>query len=813
MTNPFETVINNICDAVINWVQTACGDLQLYILTYFSTSKLTPDPGTLFSNGGFIFFGEGWIQTLMTMTASIGYTIGIGLFLAGIIMMMLGFIRKSTDTILSLLIRLVLVIAAIGFGPAFITEVLSAGWQVLQDAQKIVGDGVVYDGGEEIEFGDGMKNSELNSQVGTRNGSLAIWKSTYSSQTGNVYDFIPTSTLGQVFYTDSSSTSTIVHLVGVDKFYCDGDTYAFDIVKNTYIYYVIGSEGTATDAYYVTSMPSEPDYIESDGVPYYSNIGISHVLAQNESEATAVSSPTEVSSTGVGATYLTCVITVALTKSLVELIFALIMRYVTLIILIIFDPASCGLLATSWTDRAFWTYKKMYINEVILLVFSHIWLALYLQILVTSNRFELNELVLYVMMWGFLKTGIQLEQKFKDMGLSTTQTAGSLVNELLATGAGMMMAGRMGMGAVRAGARIGKAGAGVFGGLLSNLGALTDSEPAMKAGAKLSGKPSPTDDLSMAAASHNWGGAANKALRGSSLTETDLDKLNNAMTSGGKQGFGKLFNTFDNEQQAEFLGGLGKTIGGQLNGKSAKISDLSVDGNNNIVGKLTSDFGSADVSIDRSPKSENAIPFTADNGETMYANVDNGQMVDSMSADYEFGKNEADDAAFKAISGENIDTYDTCRINDGIAQYRGLDVDGNITGMDVYSNGDHVYGGYIYNGVDDTQTLRNMLNTSGVTNTNDLTCVGVSRNDKGVLEAKFYHNDDLTVTDKGHFKLKNNNAVPIVGAIQSELGNPAVHKMKGVAHMGDSVQGSFAFGFDKQSKKAYREKYGKDLTI
>ncbi len=799
MANPFETVINNICDAVINWVTSACAALQLYILTYFSTAKLTPDPGTLFSKGGFLFFGEGWIESLMNMSASIGYTIGIGLFLAGIIMMMLGFIRKTTDTILSLLIRLVLVIAAIGFGPAFMTEVLSAGWQVLQESQKIVGDGDVYEGGEEIQFGEGMINSALQSQVGNNtHGTLTILKSKVAAENGDIYDFIPTCSLGQAFYTDPNSDSLNIHLVGVDKFYSDGDTYCFDIVKNTYIYYV-WSNNKITDAYYVTSMPSEPDYI-TDGVPYYSNIGISHVMAQNNSEGTTASSTAKYydvngnpeTGTGVGATYLTCLISVALTKSLVELIFALIMRYVTLVVLIIFDPASCGLLATSWTDRAFWTYKKMYINEVVLLVFSHIWLSLYLQILVTSNRFEMGELVLYVMMWGYLKIGIQLEQKFRDMGLSTTQTAGSLVNELLATGAGVMMAGRMAGGLAKGAAR----GTGrLLSGGLTNAGAFTGNIGMQRAGAIFGGKPLDAASLQKAAEG-SIGGVLANAKGGTGLTNSATKELDQLMSRGGmanRSAFADGFAKLNETGKQNYLDHLRDGIGGQLGGDSTTLEGLGIDKNGNITGQLKSDLGTANVSFDNEAKSANAIPFTTEDGKQMYANVGDTQFNDSMQGAVAFGENAADDAAFTAMTGINTDGYTHAEISNGTLQM--YDKDG--LAMERYANGSEEYRGMMFNpnSTSDELAADNLAITSeflpgGQFADLNVECYGVKREQNGAFVAQVREKDNPNVNREFRF-------VPTIG-------NKRAHDSN-LPKWSNSVRGSYVYGETKESVKRNAE--------
>ena len=111
-------------------------------------------------------------------------------------------------------------------------------------------------------------------------------------------------------------------------------------------------------------------------------------------------------------------------------------HYITCCCLVMCSPISGAFLAGEESSKAFFTYWKMLLVEIAMLVISRLWLLLGLNMMWTMVA---NSLPVYIAFFAFLRVGNSIPQVARSLGLSTSGLAGSLANSIAASGIGTMM--------------------------------------------------------------------------------------------------------------------------------------------------------------------------------------------------------------------------------------------------------------------------------------------------------------------------------------------------------------------------------------
>ena len=157
--------------------------------------------------------------------------------------------------------------------------------------------------------------------------------------------------------------------------------------------------------------------------------------------------------------------------NLIKLVVEMVQRYVTMMALYIGMPCGCAFFISSDTQNVFFSYMKMFIAQVFVLVFTRAWIGMSFFLMSTLASNVVN----MFLMIAFIRVGLRLEGIFKELGLSIGNMGANLLDNVA------MTAGIMGMALAR-----GKNAAGR--GLIS-AGALAGSSKMARAGNFLTGRP------------------------------------------------------------------------------------------------------------------------------------------------------------------------------------------------------------------------------------------------------------------------------------------------------------------------------------
>lgn len=141
---------------------------------------------------------------------------------------------------------------------------------------------------------------------------------------------------------------------------------------------------------------------------------------------------------------------------LIKLVIELISRYVTMIIMYTALPAFVPFYLLIETEGVFYTYIKMFISSVMIVVFTRTWISLSF-FLFKGIQNSIIEVFVFI---AFVEFGCRLEQWFKDIGFSITSQGRALLDNVVMTATGIGIAakaakGTTGKALVNAGAAIG----------------------------------------------------------------------------------------------------------------------------------------------------------------------------------------------------------------------------------------------------------------------------------------------------------------------------------------------------------------------
>lgn len=260
-----------------------------------------------------------------------------------------------------------------------------------------------------------------------------------------------------------------------------------------------------------------------------------------------------------------CVIAYNFVKLFVEYL----KRYTTMFILYMMSSLFSSFFATSSTQLIFISYFKMFGTTVLIIALTKIWMYLSAMLMQTVVSSFINMCI----MIAFINFGVKLEMWTREIGMSTANLGGALLDNIVLT-AGIM--GRVGKEA------FGHAGKGHI-----NAGGLTGNAKLAAAGSAMTGK-SLTPDNIFRTMNESAGGVIRqdktKTAKSSNFTPTQMDLASKAMSTNGlfrNATLSNMYHSLNAAGKQELMQGLmTDTYAGfskVLNDAGMKISDLTYD--------------------------------------------------------------------------------------------------------------------------------------------------------------------------------------------------------------------------------------------
>lgn len=246
------------------------------------------------------------------------------------------------------------------------------------------------------------------------------------------------------------------------------------------------------------------------------------------------------------------------TWNFLKLCFEIVKRYVTLMCLYMLSPVMVACMASAYTQGIFISYCKMFISEVIVLVFNHTWVALSLFMMSNLQSSFIGMLV----MISFINFGIKIEGILRDLGLNAANTGAALLDSIAITG--FAMARTIG-GAKHA-----------VSGTIGNLGSLTGSAGMVKAANVLGGKPITPEAISDVMRT-NMGGMLREKTGLNGLTNSKYSNMTSMLKNGGrlgKDGLVTAYNSLNSAGKRQFMERLANGEDGVYKNLSDKFGEM-----------------------------------------------------------------------------------------------------------------------------------------------------------------------------------------------------------------------------------------------
>lgn len=308
-----------------------------------------------------------------------------------------------------------------------------------------------------------------------------------------------------------------------------------------------------------------------------------------------------------------------------KLCMEIVRRYVMMCILFMCSPVAGAFLSSSASQNVFFSYVKMFGTEVGILVFTKLWIHLCLYSMATLDCTFINMFILLTL----IQFGIRIEGMLKDLGMTTTNLGGALLDNVAATGAAMALI-------------LGRTGNSIGNGMIQ-LSGLTGSMGLSTLGSALTGKPMSFE--SQARTMSDSAGAflrahATKNNAASNLTNSERKTMDEALQRGGlfrnaelqsilkplnKAGYQDALNHITGQEYAPLLKNLAKS--------GSSITPLSYNQNSGIEVMYKSGKNGIvrNGFITDTPKTGNgitSIPIELDNGKMAYCNLNPVSMED-----------------------------------------------------------------------------------------------------------------------------------------------------------------------------------------
>lgn len=298
-----------------------------------------------------------------------------------------------------------------------------------------------------------------------------------------------------------------------------------------------------------------------------------------------------------------------------KLCFELVKRYVTLMCLYMISPVMVACMASGYTQGIFLSFCKMFVSEVIVLVFNHTWIALSLYVMSNLQSSFIGMLV----MVSFINFGVKIEGILKDLGLNAANTGAALLDSIAITGG--VMARTIG-GAKHA-----------VSGTLGNLGSLTGNAGMVKAANVLGGRPITPEAISDVMKT-SMGGTLREKTGLNGLTNSKYSNMASMLKNGGrlgKDGLATAYNSLNSAGKKQFMDRLANGKDGVYKKLSDKFGEmgnkLELNGYDPYKG-FGFDIKDKDGNVLRSgtlssnPMGADSIQTEDSFGNTMYANLD-----------------------------------------------------------------------------------------------------------------------------------------------------------------------------------------------
>lgn len=244
-------------------------------------------------------------------------------------------------------------------------------------------------------------------------------------------------------------------------------------------------------------------------------------------------------------------------------------RYTTMCVLYMMSPLFSAFFASGSTQLIFLSYFKMFVTTVLIMALTKIWI--YLSAILMQN--VISNFINMCIIIAFINFGVKLEMWTREIGMSTANLGGALLDNIVIT------AGIMG--------RAGKEAFSHVGNGLLNAGGLTGDAKLAAAGSTMTGK-SLTPDNIFRTMNESTGGVIRqdktKTAKFSNLTPTQMDLASKTMPTNGlfrNATLSNMYQSLNTAGKQELMQGLMKdTYAGfskVLNDAGMKISDLTYD--------------------------------------------------------------------------------------------------------------------------------------------------------------------------------------------------------------------------------------------
>lgn len=303
----------------------------------------------------------------------------------------------------------------------------------------------------------------------------------------------------------------------------------------------------------------------------------------------------------------------------------LVKRYVVMCLLHMCSPIASPFFVTSETQKVFISYIKMFSVEVGVVAFTQLWLNFSMYIMSTRVCSFTNMFV----MIAIIQFGLQIENRLKELGLTTANMGGALLDSVAATGA------MMGMMVTRA--------KGATGESMINLGGATGSMELVTLGSALTHKP-----MSVEGRARTMSESAGAQLRAtftknspnSNLTSSQKKVMDDAVAGNGLFRNQALQNVLKDLNSAGYKDAIQHVAGAEFSQLAKNLGDprstitpTSYSQNNGIGFEYKSGTNGIKRSgyISDTPKTGNgitSIPITMNNGKMAYANFEPMSMND-----------------------------------------------------------------------------------------------------------------------------------------------------------------------------------------
>ena len=336
-----------------------------------------------------------------------------------------------------------------------------------------------------------------------------------------------------------------------------------------------------------------------------------------------------------------------------KLCLELIKRYIVMCCMLMASPIAAAFYATAESQNVFFSYIRMFCVEVGVVAFTRLWIFFSLYVMQHMVCGFTNMCI----MIAIIQFGVRIEAQLKEMGLSTSNLGGALLDNIVATGTAM------GMMVYHAKNSTGES--------MINLGGLTGNMGLVTIGSALTHKPMSVEGRTRTM-NESTGAAIRAAFTGnkagSNLTGSQKKMMDTSIHENGLFRNQALQGTLKDLNSAGYKEAMQHIAGAEFSGLSNLIGDprstitpTSYSQNNGIGFEYKSSMNGIKRNgfISDTPKTGNgstSIPITLGNGKTAYANFEPMTMNDIHNSGVEAFYNSVDEKLGDGMTSMEMDT-------------------------------------------------------------------------------------------------------------------------------------------------------------